>query len=59
MAPPAMGVAAPVRHGRPAARRRGMSNNRAIVFGLVVGAVLSALLVVGLWMWISIRKGGG
>jgi len=53
---PAMGVAAPVR--RPGPRRRGMSNNRAIVFGLVVGAVLSALLVVGLWMWISIRKGG-
>jgi serine/threonine protein kinase len=53
---PAMGVSAPVRHARP--RRRGMSNNRAIVFGLVIGAVLSALLVIGLWMWISIRKGG-
>ena len=36
-----------------------MTSNRAIVFGLVVGAVLSALLVVGLWMWIQIRKGGG
>jgi serine/threonine protein kinase len=53
---PAMGVAAPVRRGRP--RRRGMSSNRAILFGLVVGAVLSAFLVIGLWMWISIRKGG-
>ncbi len=55
---PSMGVAAPVRRPRKSARRRAMTNNRAIVFGLVVGAVLSALLVVGLWMWISVRKGG-
>jgi len=55
---PTMGVAAPVRQTRAAPRRRSMTNNRAIVFGLVVGAVLSALLVVGLWMWIQIRKGG-
>lgn len=54
---PSMGVAAPVRHARPGPRRP-MTNNRAILFGLIVGAVLSALLVVGLWMWISIRKGG-
>jgi serine/threonine protein kinase len=54
----AMGVPAPVRVARPARRRRGSPGQRAILFGLIVGAVLSALLVVGLWMWISIRKGG-
>jgi hypothetical protein len=56
--PPAMGVAAPVRHARKRPKRRTVSSHRAILFGLIVGAVLSALLVVGLWMWISIRKGG-
>jgi serine/threonine protein kinase len=54
----AMGVEAPVvRRARPA-KRRIPPGQRAIVFGLILGAVLSALLVVGLWMWISIRKGG-
>jgi uncharacterized membrane protein YoaK (UPF0700 family) len=53
-----MGVAAPVRHARKRPKRRTVSSHRAILFGLIVGAVLSALLVVGLWMWISIRKGG-
>ncbi len=43
---------------RPAPVRRASPANRAIVFGLIVGAMLSALLVVGLWMWIRIRSGG-
>ncbi|MCA9710288.1 MAG: hypothetical protein KDK70_30895, partial [Myxococcales bacterium] len=48
-----------VRHARPApARARPVTNNRAIVIGLIVGAVLSALLVVGLWMWMMVRRGG-
>ncbi len=44
----------PVRHARPAPTVR---NNRAIVIGLIVGAVLSALLVVGLWMWLYVGRG--
>lgn len=54
----ALGVPAPVRVARPAPRRRVSPGQRAILFGLIVGAVLSTFLVVGLWMWISIRKGG-
>jgi serine/threonine protein kinase len=56
--PHAMGTPAPIRVARPAPARRMSPGQRAILFGLIVGAVLSALLVVGLWMWISIRKGG-
>lgn len=56
--PQPAGATAAVQHARPAPVRRASSANRAILFGLIVGAVLSALLVVGLWMWIKIRKGG-
>ncbi|MEM9456885.1 MAG: protein kinase [Myxococcota bacterium] len=48
-----------LRHARPApVRVRPIATNRAIVIGLVVGAVLSTLLVVGLWMWLMGRRGG-
>jgi len=47
-----------VRHARPAPVRRGMGNNRAIIIGLVVGAILSTLLIVGLWMWLWVGRNG-
>ena len=48
-----------LRHARPAPARAGgtFGNNRAIVIGLIVGAVLSALLVIGLWLWLMVKRG--
>ena len=56
---PSMGTPAPVRRARRPPAHRTTAGQRAILVGLIVGAVLSALLVVGLWMWMSIRRGGG
>ncbi|MCX4240354.1 serine/threonine-protein kinase [Paraliomyxa miuraensis] len=52
-----MGTPTPAPRKRPP-KRRTNAGQRAILVGLIFGAVLSALLVVGLWMWISIRRGG-
>ncbi|MCA9652599.1 MAG: serine/threonine protein kinase [Myxococcales bacterium] len=46
----------PQRPVRPLPRRR-PPPNRAILLGLIAGAVLSALLVVGLWLWLQMRTG--
>ncbi len=58
--PSVTGHGQPVVHPgqRPRPRRRRSNNNRAVLIGLLVGAFLSTLLVVGLWMWVMVRKGG-
>ncbi|MEM7159446.1 MAG: serine/threonine-protein kinase [Myxococcota bacterium] len=42
---------------RTTQRRRPAPTNRAVVIALIAGAVLSALLVVGLWLWLGARAG--
>lgn len=37
--------------------KRRPAPNRAVMLGLIAGAVLSALLVVGLWLWLQMRTG--